>query len=125
MHLANREADVLSSCLQYLSLKGILAWRTNNTGVYDPARKCFRSFHGLKGVSDVLGIVPRQVSVEGQEGPQTIVQGTLLAVEMKRKGGKVSPEQEWFLEEIKRKGGIALCVRSVQELDDQLKPYLA
>jgi hypothetical protein len=86
MRVSLKEADVLSACLDYLRLKGVLAWRSNNTGVFDPV---------------------------------------LLAVECKGARGSVSADQEWFLEEVARRGGIALCVRSVRELDEQLSPLLS
>jgi hypothetical protein len=118
MRVSLKEADVLSACLDYLRLKGVLAWRSNNTGVFDPARKCFRSFRGLKGVSDILGVVPQQAP---DGGP---LLGLLLAVECKGAGGSLSAEQHWFLEEVARCGGIALCVRSVGDLERGLGPYL-
>jgi hypothetical protein len=95
------EADVLSSCLAYLRLKGVLCWRSNNAGVYDPGRKRFRSFRGLKGVADILGIL---------DG------GRLLAVETKSATGRLSADQRWFLDEVTRRGGLALVVRDVREL---------
>ncbi len=115
------ESDVLSACLDYLHLRGILAWRTNNTGVFDPAKKVFRTFRGLKGVSDILGIVSQEVSLS--DG-QPLVQGILLAVETKKPGNKPSADQAWFLEEVNRRGGIGLWVTSVRELEEKLTPYL-
>jgi VRR-NUC domain len=100
------EAPIVAACLEYLTqVAGVLAWRSNNTGVFDPARKCFRSFRGLKGVSDILGILPG---------------GRLLAVECKRPGGKPTAEQQAFLDEVNRRGGLAVCVHAVGELIDDL-----
>jgi hypothetical protein len=110
MRVSTRESDILAACLDLLRLRGILAWRNNTTGVYDPARKCFRAFHGLKGVSDILAILG---------------DGRLLAVETKSATGRLTPEQEWFLDEVNHRGGLGLCVRSVGELDQQLAPILA
>ena len=120
MRISMKEADVLSACLQYLALRGILCWRSNNAGVFDPQRSCFRAFRGLKGVSDILGIVPSPVLRDGQRS----LHGLFLAVEVKRPGGRPSDEQEWFLEEVRRRGGIGICARSVQELEMNLNPYL-
>jgi hypothetical protein len=121
MRVSLKEADVLTACLDYLHLKGVLAWRSNNTGVFDPARKCFRSFRGLKGVSDILGILPRPVP-DGESG---LPHGLFLAVECKGATGRPSADQQWFLEEVTRRGGVALCVRSVRELEQGLVPYLS
>ncbi len=120
MRVSLKEADVLSACLDYLRLKGVLAWRSNNTGVFDPARKCFRSFRGLKGVSDILGILPQSTG----EGSEAAMHGLFLAVECKGASGSLSTEQRWFLDEVTRRGGVALCVRSVGELERGLQPYL-
>lgn len=120
MSIAHREQDVLSACLQYLTLRGLFCWRSNNTGVFDPVRKRFRTFRGLKGVADILGIIPQQIETDGE----TVTQGIFLAVEVKRAGGKTTTHQDYFLDQIRDLGGIALCVRSVAELEERLEPFL-
>jgi hypothetical protein len=102
---APTETVLVRACLDYLCLKGILAWRTNNTGVYDPTHKRFRAFRGLKGVSDILGIL---------DG------GRLLAIETKSATGRLSADQKWFLDEVARRGGLALVVWGVKELAEAL-----
>lgn len=121
MQLSNRESDVLSACLQYLALLGLTCWRSNNTGVYDAKRGCYRAFRGARGMADILGVLPQSVETGGVR--QTI--GVFLAVEVKRPGGKLSADQEQFLAEVTRSGGLALCVRSVDELQRLLEPHLA
>ena len=96
------ESDVLRDCLYYLKVGGILAWRTNNTGIYDPVKKRFRAFQGLRGVSDILGILAPS--------------GRLLAVETKGPTGRLTPEQKVFLDRVRAAGGLALVVRDVDEL---------
>ncbi|HYT87710.1 MAG TPA: VRR-NUC domain-containing protein [Gemmataceae bacterium] len=110
MRVSTREADVLSGCLEYLRVKQLLAWRANNGGVFDPSRKCYRSFRGLKGVADILGVLGN---------------GRFLAVECKSATGRLSEAQRHFLDQVSQRGGIALCVRSVRDLDEQLAPILA
>lgn len=100
------ESDLVRQCLDWLKLHKIFAWRSNNVGVFDPARKCFRSFTGLKGVSDILGILP---------------EGRLLAVECKIGKNKLTPEQEWFLAEVNRLGGVGLEVRCLASLEQAMK----
>jgi hypothetical protein len=107
------EADVLASCLAYLKLRQIPAWRCNTTGVYDPVRKAFRSFRGLRGVSDILGVLPRTLYVDGRR----VTVGLFLACEVKRPGGKLTAEQTVFLDAVRAAGGIALCVSSLRELE--------
>jgi hypothetical protein len=44
-----------------------------------------------------------------------------LAVEVKAPGGRLSPEQKQFLAEIRELGGLALVVKSWQEIDSALR----
>src|SRR4051812_36580230 len=122
MAVRNRESDIVRACLDWLSLHRVKAWRANNTGVFDPVKKVHRSFRGLKGVADILGIVPQTVELADAS---RVTFGNLLAVEVKRPGEEPRPEQRAFLDEVEHLGGIALCVHSVAELEKQLRPFLA
>jgi hypothetical protein len=100
------ESALVQGCLDLLKLKGILAWRSDNAGVRrSVAGRTFWSFSGLKGVSDILGIV---------EG------GRLLAVECKAPQGKVSPDQQWFIDTVQALGGLAGVVRCISDLEKLL-----
>jgi hypothetical protein len=112
---------LVRSCLEWLALHRIKAWRSNNTGVFDPARKVFRTFRGLKGVSDILGVFPQTVQLAGGE---EVTFGNILCIEVKRPGEKPRPDQAAFLEEVRALGGIALCIHSLAELEAQLRPFL-
>lgn len=101
----NAASDLVSACLQLLALRAVFAWRSNNVPVFDRQRQVYRSFNGLKGVSDILGV---------------LADGRLLAVECKTGRGKLSPEQQAFLDAVNARGGLGVCVRSVQELEDVL-----
>lgn len=114
---APTETDLVRAVLDYLRLRGLLAWRANNTGVYDPARKAFRSFHGLKGVADVLGVLPRTLC-DAAAGPVKV--GILLAVECKSRSGRLRKEQAAFLDTVRAAGGVALVVRDLKELVAEL-----
>lgn len=100
------ETHIVSACLDTLAKHGIFAWRNNTTGVYDPVRKRFRTFTGLKGVSDILGVMNG---------------GRLLAVECKHGRGTLTKEQRAFLSAVADRGGVAMVVRSVDELIEGLK----
>jgi hypothetical protein len=121
MHLTNRESDVLSACLHYLKLKGIFCWRQNQ-GAIPLKDGGYRRFNGLKGVADILGILPQRVQVVG-EGPTLF--GNLLAVETKRPREKLRPEQEEFLRQVNASGGLGFCVHGVDELERKLAPFLS
>lgn len=55
----------------------------------------------MQGASDIVGCFP---------------DGRFIAVECKSKKGRLTNSQKRFLEEVRTKGGIALVVRSVDEL---------
>ena len=114
-----KEADVLRACLQFLKLRGIFAWRNNSTGIYDPTAKRYRTFNGLKGTADIIGIIPVDTAADQYDAPNVI--GRFLAVETKAKRGKLSLEQAAFLDGIRARGGLAFVVRSVSELEAALK----
>lgn len=96
-----RESDLVRQCLDYLAMLKIMAWRQNTTGVYDPTTGRFRSFHGRKGVSDILGCLPG---------------GRLLAIECKQPKGQLSEDQRQFIDDVNRHGGCAFVVRTIDDL---------
>lgn len=59
---------------------------------------------GTKGVPDILGIY----------------KGRFLGIEVKTEKGKVRPEQEEFLENIRRHGGIGFVARNLDDVIDNL-----
>ena len=99
------ERDIQRACLDWLKLKGLYVWRQNQAAV-PLAGGGFRRFNGLKGVSDILGILN---------------DGRFLAIEVKNEKGKMSPEQDEFQQNIVDRGGVALCVHSLDELIEDMK----
>jgi hypothetical protein len=111
------EKEVLSQCLDYLALcPWVFAWR-NNTGAFPlddgASRRYFRA--GLKGSSDILGLLP------ACPGRPEIPAGRFLAVETKRPGEKPTLAQEAFLAAVRARGGLALVVHSADELREGLR----
>ena len=100
------ESAIVRACLDYLAARQILAWRNNTTGVFDPSRKRFREFNSLRGVSDILGVLPG---------------GRLLSVECKAERGKLTFEQRWFLERVHQLGAVGIVARSVADLEEGLR----
>lgn len=97
------EGAVLSACLDYLALRGVLAWR-NNTGALKVDQR-FVQF-GKKGSSDILGVLKG---------------GRFLAIEAKAPGKKPTEEQQRFLDAVTAAGGLALVVDDVATLVDALE----
>lgn len=114
-----KESEIVKDCLEYLSARGILAWRQNTTGIFN-AKSGGYYFHGKKGVSDLLGVFVQEVTVDKKK----VKMGIFLAVEVKMPKKKPSEHQELFLKEVNDRGGIGLCVHSVEELHEALSEYV-
>jgi hypothetical protein len=97
------ENRVKAEVLKYLKLRRIKAW-SNPSGAVRIRPGKFMSF-GLKGSSDILGILPG---------------GRFLAVEVKAPGGRLSPEQQEFLEDVKTLGGMAIVAKSYRDIETAL-----
>jgi hypothetical protein len=99
-----REAEVLRVLLQWFKLRGWPAWRFNSGALTVGDR--FVRFHTARGCSDILFVAPG---------------GRFGACEVKREGGKPPTAlQQSFLVTVGAAGGIAVCVRSVAELEERL-----
>lgn len=102
------ESQILDSILTYLKLCRIFSWRNNNGAVFDPKIGTFRSppKHSLKGIPDILGILKG---------------GRLLALEVKKQGGRVSPEQSDFIKKAVELGALCAVVYSLDDVIEVLK----
>lgn len=93
------ETQLVYSCLSMLNIMGFYCWRNNTGALKDVAGRMVK--FGKPGSADILGVTK---------------EGRFIAVECKTKKGKLSPLQEIFLEEVRKRGGIAVVVHSVDEL---------
>lgn len=106
------EKEIENSILEFLKYKGIISWKNNTTGIYDPNGKRFRSKskYDRNGVSDILGILP---------------DGRFLAIEVKRSSqARTRPSQRLFIEDINNNGGLAFVAFSMDCVVNNLKEYL-
>jgi hypothetical protein len=104
-----READVLSAILRALDVHPAVVWHARmNTGSGQLTRANGVSQwirFGFTGCPDILG----QLS-----------DGRLLAVEVKSPSGRVSPDQQAFLNKARKNGAVALVARSVKDVWEAL-----
>ena len=106
--IAGLTANALTKhTLKILDLKGFHVWRQNNGGVYDRKFGGYRANSATKGISDILGFNRKT--------------GQIIAAEIKAGKDKLSIEQEVFLKAVERSGGIALVVRTLDDLDNFIK----
>jgi hypothetical protein len=100
---ATPEGRVKADCLRYLDRLGVTAWN-NPTGAVRVRGGRWLHF-GRKGSADILGCLPG---------------GRFLAVEVKSKRGRLSPEQRRFLADISGLGGVAVVARSCRDIEAAL-----
>jgi hypothetical protein len=106
---APTETALVRACLDYLRLRGVLAWRQNTSGLrrQDRRGRTFWAPAALVGISDIIGILPG---------------GRFLALEAKVGKRQPTAEQLLFLEAIATAGGLAGVVRSLKDLEALLGP---
>lgn len=110
------EGIVKNTICRYLATrKDVVAkfWINSSTGIYDPKIKKFRranSPYQINGVSDILGILK---------------DGKLLAIEVKAKKTRASFEQQIFIEDVNKNGGIAFVAWSMGQVKSILDAILA
>ena len=95
-----REAQVLNAVLHYLRLLHDVGWvQRMNVGAFEADDRYLR--FGWAGASDIIG---------------QMRDGRFLAIECKReRGGKVTEAQQAFIDKVRRFGGVAGVVCSVDE----------
>jgi len=102
-----REQELIGEILEYLNLRGIFAWRQNAGLVVIESHGRRRVMRvGMKGISDILGIIPPD--------------GRFLAIEVKKPGRKPTAHQRAFLAEVRRMGGVALVAHSLEDVERAL-----
>lgn len=103
------EKEIQAKIMQWLEYNKIFAWVNKTQGTFDPVRKTFRKNKKLlKGVPDILGILP---------------DGRFLGIEVKRPGGKVSPEQLDFIEKANGLGGVCFVAFSLEDVIGDYRLY--
>jgi hypothetical protein len=102
------ETALVKACLALLKLRGVPAWR-NNTGAmratYKGKARLIR--FGAPGASDILAILPPH--------------GRLWAIECKVGRNQPTDDQAAFLANVRAAGGVAILIRSVDELAEAMR----
>ncbi len=100
-----KETHLVQQVIQYLNFKGHFVHR-NNTGATRAGKHNERFIRfGYPGSSDVIGCSK---------------DGKIIAVECKVARNKLSPLQEAYLEEIRRRGGIAIVAYDLSDVESIL-----
>lgn len=105
--MAVKESNIMRLCMVAAAECGAIVWR-NNVGVLEDSRGKPVRYGLCNGSSDLIGIF----------------KGRFLAVEIKRPGERMRPEQELFIDVVRREGGIAFVATSPEEFKEKLNGYL-
>lgn len=106
------EGRVRNLVCGYLKARGVFFFIHDSVGIFDPKTKRFRrntSPYRIKGVSDILGILPG---------------GRFLAIELKSATGTLTKEQKSFLEAIRASGGVSFMARGIEDVKKGLDEAL-
>lgn len=96
------EAETQTKILKYLHSQGHFCFRVNNGAIYDKKINGYRAHVGLKGVSDIMCILPPQ--------------GQFCGIEVKTDQGRVSVDQMLFERRCAAVGAQYHVVRSVDDV---------
>lgn len=105
--MSELESAIQKKILHWLGYRGIFAWTNKSQGTFDPKRGAFRRTNQLKGVPDILGVLP---------------DGRFLGIEVKRKENKPSPEQLDFIAKANQSGAFCFVAYSVEDVSNRLEP---
>lgn len=107
------EAEVQTQIIDWLCLKQIFNWRQNTMGVYmgqdENGNGRFRKAPAT-GISDICGVLPN---------------GKFLAIECKRPGGKPSPEQIEFIDNVNGNGGVGFVADNLDIVIEKIETALS
>ena len=99
-----KEQHIQKAIVDYLKLKKFIVFKHRNVGIYKKATNQYIPLpFGEKGISDIIACSTK---------------GTFIAIEVKKPGGKASPDQLEFIKRVKANGGIALLAYSLDDVMD-------
>lgn len=115
--MASEESDVTNKVRIAASRLGAVLFR-NNRGKFRTldGKRIVEAGLSVNGSSDLIGW--RSVTITPEMVGSKIA--VFLAIEVKTETGKVSPEQQRFIDNLKAAGGIGFIARSKKDIDDNL-----
>lgn len=98
---SKKESALVRACIDYLSLNGYIVLRNNSGFIFLEDKNGKRAIKmGKAGASDIIACSP---------------EGKFVAIECKV-NSKLTEKQKQFLDDVAEKGGIALVVKSLDDL---------
>lgn len=106
------EKDIQNTIIAYLELAGHFVYR-NNSGLFKHNYTTKSGYNktsmiraSVIGASDIIGCSK---------------DGRYIAIEVKKPGKKPTVQQEQFLDEVRRRGGIARVATDINDVSDLIK----
>lgn len=106
--MPRKEQDLIKPTIDWLTAMGCCVWRQNAGGMKATykGRDRFIRFSHREGISDVIGLAPT---------------GRFIAVELKAGKNKPTEHQAAFLDEVRKRGGIAIVAYSLDDVCEQFR----
>jgi len=108
---SDNSANALTKCVvEYILLTGNFAERTGNEGRVIDGRKTYTDTLGQRKTIGEVKRIPSS-GTKGTSDIKAVVNGRMVAIEIKYGNDKQSPAQKRYQEMIERSGGVYLIVR--------------
>jgi hypothetical protein len=100
--MATPEGEIVNAICEYLALKKRFFYRNNNTPIFDPTRKAFRSMpkYTMRGIPDII----------------CVKDGRYIGIEVKTDKGRLSEHQHEFARSLMLAGGDYVIARSIEDV---------
>lgn len=101
-----KESAIQKQILDYLHLKGYLAFKHRNVGIFKQnTGKYIPLAYGEKGIADIIGCTKN---------------GIFFAIEVKVPTKKPSPDQKKFLEKVFKNNAVSILAYSLDDVSEIL-----
>jgi len=110
MELKATEHQIQKGIMDYLKMRGIMAWRQNSLSapILDKYNRRHYIHTGMRGLPDIVILLPKIV----------------VFCEIKSENGKLSPDQNEFFWRSKKLGHLCEVCRSVDDVEEILKQFI-
>jgi hypothetical protein len=99
-----KESEIQKATIDLLKYKRFIVFKHRNVGIYIRSKDRYRQLPaGDIGISDIIACSPK---------------GVFWAIEVKKPGGRISAEQQDFIDRVNANGGVAYVAFTI---DDTLK----
>ena|SRR3990167_8183091 len=99
MRLIEKESDIQYTILEYLRMKKVFCYKSNNVGIFNKKTGSYIP-STVKGLPDII----------------CVIDGKYIGIEVKSKIGKQSEDQKNFQKNLIKAGGMYILAKSVEDI---------